>query len=139
MPKTREITIAERAAIVTLHKEGYVTREISKKIGIPQTTVSYTIRRFGTICGVESKQRIGRPRSPTKRDDNYSQTLSKRNRRFTATKILTSVNKTLPKPISKTTVSDRLKQAGLRGYVALRKPLLRKVNKQNGYNGPNNI
>lgn len=121
MPKNRELSIEKRAEIITLHREGYTGREISNKIKIPQATIAYTIRRHSKTGSNASKKRTGRPRATTKSEDKYIQTLSKRNRRLTASQLLAIVNKSRPKPIGTTTVKDRLKEAGLRGCIALKK------------------
>ena len=78
----------------------------------------------------EYKKRTGRPKKTTENEDRYIQTLSKRNRRMTATEIAAEVNKDREDPIGTTTVKRRLLQEGLRGCVAVKKPLLRTQNKK---------
>ena len=78
----------------------------------------------------EYKKRTGRPKKTTENEDRYIQTLSKRNRRMTATEIAAKVNKDREDPIGTTTVKRRLLQEGLRGCVAVKKPLLRTQNKK---------
>ena len=60
--------------------------------------------------------------------------LSKRNRRLTAPDILREINPILNSLIGITTVKNRLHEAGLYGRVALKKPFLKKANKQKRLN-----
>ncbi|GJQ88208.1 hypothetical protein Trydic_g13200 [Trypoxylus dichotomus] len=59
--------------------------------------------------------------------------INKGNRRKTVLKIAVEVNGKHKNPISITTLKWRLGKAGLRGRIAVRKPLLRKQNKQKRY------
>ena len=61
--------------------------------------------------------------------------MSKRNRRLMAPEITSGFNRSHSKSISLTTTKRRLRQAGLSGHIAVRKPLLRIGNKKKGYNG----
>ena len=61
--------------------------------------------------------------------------MSKRNRRLTAPEIISGFNRSHSKSISLTTTKRRLRQAGLSGRIAVRKPLLRLEIKRKGYNG----
>lgn len=56
--------------------------------------------------------------------------LSLRDRFKTALDLRADINKTLPQPISVSTVKTILQTNGLSGRVAVKKPLLCKVNKQ---------
>ena len=78
----------------------------------------------------EDKKRFGRPRKTTKAEDNSIILMSKRNRRLTAPEITSGYNRSHSKSISLTTTKRRLRQAGLSGRKAVRKPLLRIGNKK---------
>ena len=56
--------------------------------------------------------------------------MSKRNRRLTAPKKNSGFNRSHSKSISLTTTKRRLRQAGLSGRIAVRKPLLQIGNKK---------
>lgn len=125
-----ETSIVKRASAITLHKEGYNTREISEKTCVHQRTVSRIIAHYKETGDIEFKKRSGRPRKTELSDDVYLHTLSKRKRRLTAAQLQAAMNETLIWPICKTTIKNRLKEVGLRGCIAIRKPLLRAANKK---------
>ncbi|CAH2088699.1 unnamed protein product [Euphydryas editha] len=59
---------------------------------------------------------------------------SKRNRRLTAPEIAADFNVGCSKPVSVTTVKRRLLDTGLKGCIAVTKPLLRAINKKKRLN-----
>ena len=126
----KELSIEKRSSIITLAKEGYSVREISIKTKIPKSTVHDTVKKLTDSNIFEYTKRTRRPKKTTESEDRFMQTLSKRNRRMTATEIAAEVNKHREAPIGTTTVKRRLLQEGLRGCVAVKKPLLRAQNKK---------
>ena len=128
--KVKELLVEERSRIVVLSEEGYSIREIAKKTGISKSSVGYTLKKFKSTGSYSSQKRSGRPRKTTVGEDRFLQTLSKRNRRKTGPELAAEINRSRDTPISVTTVKRRLRQVGLRGCIAVRKPLLRKQNKK---------
>jgi len=128
MVYTREITVQERASIVTLRNEGYSHAEIGRKLQISKSTVTYTLKRHQETGQNESRKREGRPRITTTKEDRYIKIISKRNRRKTAPEIRAEVCQIFHKDLSVTTVKRRLINSGLNGRIAKRKPLIRKIN-----------
>ncbi|CAK9804896.1 Transposable element Tc1 transposase [Anthophora quadrimaculata] len=126
----KELSIQKRSSIITLAKEGYSMRQIVTKTKIPKSTAHDTMKKLRDTDTFEYKKRTGRPKKTTEHEDRYIQTISKRNRRMTATEIAAEVNKDREDPIGTTTVKRRLLQAGLRGCVAVKKPLLKDQNKK---------
>jgi len=53
--------LAKRQAIIQLHKKGKKQTEISYLLDVPQTTVSYCIRKFKLTGNIEDKPRSGKP------------------------------------------------------------------------------
>jgi len=51
-----------RKSIIKLHKKGKKQPEISYLLDIPQTTISYWIRRYEQIGILEDKKKSGRPK-----------------------------------------------------------------------------
>ncbi|EFN72297.1 Transposable element Tcb2 transposase, partial [Camponotus floridanus] len=121
--------VETRAVIVALHKEGYSTRQISSKIKVSQITVVRTLRRKQETGLNTSRHRSGRPRVTSKNEDKFICVQSKRLRTRTAPEIREELNATREKPVSVPTVQRRLRDYGLKGCIAARKPLLRKQNK----------
>lgn len=129
MKKRREHSIETRGKIQILSEEGYTHREIAKRLKIPRTSVTSILRRYREVGTNETKKRSGRPRCTSTSEDKHIIVMSKRNRRLPATAIKEDLNKTRKCPLSVDTVKRRLRDAGLYGRVACRKPLLRNVNK----------
>ena len=69
-----DISPRKRASIVTLHQYSQASsRDISKKIGVPQTSVSRMIRQYRTTgsVGPKRKGKCGCERKATAKDDAY--------------------------------------------------------------------
>lgn len=130
MAKFKEISLEKRAQIVILRKTGLKHREIADTVGVSKTGLATALARYEETKSNTNKKRCGRPRKTTKNDDQYIQMISTRNRFKTAPDIRAEVNNCLPQPISVSTVRNRLREKGLNGHVALRKPLLRPINKR---------
>lgn len=130
MPKTKELSIEMRATIIAYHNNGKSNRQISQELKVPRRTVDYNVKKFKTSESVRNKTRSGRPRATTSAEDRKIVISSKRNRRLTAPEIAAEVNVERFKPLSVSTVKRRLQEADLHGRVAVRKPLLRAVNKK---------
>lgn len=130
MPKGKPISIEKRAALITLHQEGYSVRKIGEKLNLPKSTVSCTICKYRESGSLNDKNRQGPSRITTNADDRLITIISKRNRMLTAPQITATFNRGRDKPVSVSTIKRRLQENGLHGRVAVRKPLLRKVNRQ---------
>lgn len=130
MPPRRELSAEIRALIIAYHKSGTSNRQIAKKMKIPHATVDYNIKKYRESGSFLNKRRSGRPRATTSADDRRIVVTSKLNRRKTAPEITAELNVGRPKPVSVSTVKRRLQKAGLHGRIAMKKPLLRKQNKQ---------
>ena len=71
-----------------------------------------------------------RPRCTTKQEDKYIRVSSLRNRRLTGPELVASLNGTRKMPVSTSTVKRRLRDAGLLGRVAKKKPYQWLANKR---------
>ena len=76
----------------------------------------------------QNRKRSGRPRCTTKQEDKYIRVSSLRNKHLTGPQL--ALNGTHKTPVSTSTVKRRLRDAGLLGRVAKKKPYLRLVNKR---------
>jgi len=129
MAKKREITNEERAVIVALRQEGYSIRAIAEKTGVTHPTVLYTLRRKTETGSNSSRSRSGRPLVTTKHEDKFICVSSKRERTRTAPDLRAELNGMRNTPVSTSTVQRRLREYGLMGRIAVKKPFLRKQNK----------
>lgn len=130
MAKKGEISIEKRAQIIILQKTGKSYREIAKLLKVSKSSVHDAIKRYRETGKNTNRERPGRPRKTSQRTDNKMYAISKADRFKTATQIRAEINEDLDPPISRTTVSRRLNEKGMIGRVAVRKPLLRPINKE---------
>ena len=94
------------------------------------STVSYTIKRYLETGGNSNRKRSGRPKATTQSEDKFLRVNSLRDRRLTGQQLQVQLNTGRSKEVSVSTVKRRLRDAGLTGRVAVRKPLLRWQNKK---------
>ena len=92
--------------------------------------VTEIIKEFIETSSLEDRKKSGRPPNLTKDDNKYLKTLSLRNRKKTSTELAKDINKATEKNISSSCIRQHLLKSGLRGCVAIRKPLLRGGNKE---------
>ena len=90
----------------------------------------YSLQRTAQTGSNQSRKRSGRPWCTTQQEDKYIRVSSLRKRRLTAPQLAASLNGTRKTPVSTSTVKRRLRDAGLLGRVAKKKPYLRLANKK---------
>ena len=113
-----------------LHEEGYSQRQISSKAGFSKAAVKEIIKKFRETGSLEDRKKSGRPPKLTKDDNKYLKILSLRNRKKTSTELANDINTATGKNVSSSCIRRHLLKSGLRGCVAIRKPLLRRANKE---------
>ena len=130
MPKTRDLTIAERSAIAALHQHGHVSlNNLAKQYSIDKRTVMRICAKQRVIGSVENRPRSGRSRITSAREDRLLQRLQRQQPMTTSRSIqqqffqLTGIN------IAPRTVRHRMVSFGLKSYIASRKPMLSTANK----------
>ena len=109
-----QLTLVERAAIVTLHHEGYNGSEIAHELRCSEKTVALWIHRWQEQHSLEDKERTGRPRCTTDEEDAKMQELAEE-KKFTTPK---EIKNALQLPVSSRTVRRRLDEIHLLGRVA---------------------
>ena len=130
MARKRELSSETRQSILVLRNEGYSMREIAKTLKISYNGVYYSLQRTAQTGSNQSRKRSGRPRCTTEQEDKYIRVSSLRNRRLTGPQLASSLNSTRKTPVSTSTVKRRLRDSGLQGRVAKKKPYLRLANKR---------
>lgn len=130
MAPKKELSIEKRASIIALYKVGLCIREIMKKENVSYGGVRKTISRYKDSGSVKNHSRSGRPRATGQSEDKFIIRTSKRDRFKTAQEIRTELTKFHNIEISNSTIKRRLCEQNLNGYVAAKKPLLRKQNKK---------
>ena len=133
MARTKQLTKEKRVAIITLRNEGQSVRKIAKTLNVSPSGVAKTIKRYNETGTHEDRPRKGRPRVTSASADTFIRVTSLRQRKLSAAQIRDQINATQSsssRHISRTTVKRRLRESGLHGQIAARKPLLRRGNKQ---------
>ena len=128
--KRMEISVEKLAQIIILQKTGKHYREIAKILKISLCSVHTAIKRYRETGQNTNRKQSGRSRKRNQRIDNKIYAISKVNRQKSASEIYAEINEDLDSPISLTTVKGWLKEKDMIGRIAVRKSLLRPVNKQ---------
>jgi transposase len=126
MVKTREIDLPTRGSIKTLKSEGYSSRQIQEKLGIPYSTINYTLRRLELTKSHCNKARTGRPRKTTAIEDQKIIDFIEKSEEPNASILADRLAEMNIAKISARTVRRRLNENGLHGRSPLKKPLLTK-------------
>ena len=130
MGKTAQISKEKRQSAITLRNEGQSLRKIARTLQLSVTAVAKTVKQFEQTGTLEDRKRSGRPRVTSKSDNKFIRVTSLRNRRLTAPEIQAQLNATRSTDVSTSTVQRRLRDAGLKGRIAAKKPLLRVINRK---------
>lgn len=101
---------------------------IAKKLSTTRGTISKVIAKYKQTGSVAEKERSGRPRKTTAREDRILVRTSLENRRLSAMDIREHIHNEYHINLGVRTVRKRLREAGLRGCVAAKKPLLSDAN-----------
>lgn len=109
-------------------------RDIARLQKVSVGGVQYTLKKHADTRSVFDCSRPGQPQKTSKQEDKFIKLISKRNKFKTACQIRAELVETRGTSISISTVKRRLQAAGLKGCVAARKPLLRKINKKKRLN-----
>ena len=130
MARNKNLSSETRQSILVLRNEGYSLQEIAKKLKISYNAVYYSFHRKVQTGSNQNRKRSGRLRCTTEQEDKYIRVSSLRTRRLTSPQLAASLNSTRKTPVSTSTVKKRLRDAGLLGRVAKKKPCLRLANKK---------
>jgi transposase len=108
-----QLTLVERAAIVTLHGVGWTGRDIAQAIKCSENTVSLWLQRWRDERSIADAERSGRPRCTSDDTDQEIGLLSDRKPTLTPK----DIRREMQLPVSAHTVSRRLDEIGLLGRV----------------------
>jgi transposase len=108
-----QLTLVERAAIVTLHNVGWTGRDIARKLRCSENTVALWWNRWNETRSLEDNERSGRPRCT---DDDTDQDIGLLSDN-TPTSTPKDIKRQLRLPVSPHTISRRLDEIGLWGCV----------------------
>ena len=106
-----------RGQIIEMAKNNLSARQICRELGIPHTTVAYTIRRFNKTGENSDTPRSGRPAILTERDKRHLARTVKQNRFMP----LQEITNQLPVEMSIPTARKALNEGGIDHFIAAKK------------------
>ena len=122
-PKPR-ISLENRGKVLALSEEGYSQREIARRVGCCQRSVSDILKKQHLTGSVKDRKIPGRKRKTTIKEDRLIVRKSKADRFKTAPEIKAQMDIQHGVSISSSTTRRRLRKARLNGYKARQKPRL---------------
>nr|CAD7195318.1 unnamed protein product [Timema douglasi] len=112
-------------------KAGKSQRQIVDIVGVSKTCVQQTIRRYNEFGTITNRPRAGCPRKTSLRQDRRLLQLCKKDRNASCSDLLRELKSSCDNiNITERTVCNRLNEAGLGSYFAIRKPLLNEKHKK---------
>jgi transposase len=108
-----QLSLVERAAIVTLHGVGWTGRDIAQEFRCSENTVSLWLKRWEKTRSLEDAERSGRPRCTT--DDTDQEMMLYSNSHHKA--LPRDIQRELELPVSARTVRRRLAEIDLHTFV----------------------
>lgn len=124
MPKTRNLSHDERLQIVTLHQTGTSGRDLARRFGVRPNTILDIIKKNNSLGYVDDQPRSGRPRISSSRSDRQLVIDSLKHPRLSSRTLASRWRNNTDLTASNATVRRRLLEAGVKSYVAPKKPLL---------------
>lgn len=108
-----QLTIVERAAIITLHNIGWTGRDIAQELHCSENTVSLWINRWKETHSLSDAERSGRPRCTTDETDQDMMLYSNEHHHA----VPSTIKRELELDVSAHTVRRRLGEIDLHTYV----------------------
>ena len=124
MAPYRRLSTEERLMVVLKVKQGLSYRTLAKQMKINFITVSSIVRKYAYTKTVADMKLEGRPKKITKKEDRTLVRLSLSNRRLTSFDLKSKLQGNYNITLAARTIRKRLQDAGLRGCIAAKKPLL---------------
>lgn len=120
----RHLSETDCARIVTLLEENNSQRYVANRFGISQSVVSRIYSRFRETGSYHRRPGQGRPRETSNRDDRAIVRQAVQNRSVSVRIIAGHINHDRRRPISTSTIRNRLREAGLHARRPVQVPYL---------------
>ena len=125
MPPYRKTSTELQTRAVVLMEMGVSCREVSRQLKVNVKTIYNIKKRVGESGSVADRPQSGRPKKTSVRQDRALVRYSLSDRRLTSPELRQRMEAELGVTVSSSAIKKRLNSAGLRGCVAVKKPLLR--------------
>ena len=122
MPKEKELSDIQKAQIVAL-EPGFSHAKIGAQLNIQRPTITKFLQRFKSRDSIENLPRPGRPRKTSETGDRWIVRNAESETRVPLKKLKNILNIDL----SEQTIRRRLREAGIRKWRAVKRPLLTKA------------
>ena len=95
-------------------RAGQSTQQVAAVFGVAQSTISRLLQHFHATNSVDDRRRSGHPRATTRRQDDYLQNLTMRNRQIMARALQSKLRTATGVNESDQTIQNRLRADNLR-------------------------
>ena len=127
----KELNADFKEAVVSLYYSGIRQAEISRRLGIPRTTISSVIDRFRKRGNVGNIQRKVAPAKLSRRDSRTIWRTVKINKKWSLSDITALFNQHRDSSVSKRTIQRQLYSEGYHRRVVRKRIRIREVNRKN--------
>jgi transposase len=105
----RHCTLEKKALVFVLHEQKMSLREISKKMGVPATTVHRIIKKYCETRNTDRNPHSGRKDSLVQGDVTFILGEVKKNPKISSSKLASLLETKVSKVVSSKTIRNRLK------------------------------
>lgn len=131
MSPKKQMSVAVKSSIVTLHKENISMREIARRVGYAESAIRKFLKNYAETGSFERKEGSGRKRKTTEREDRDLKFEILKNRFLSASALKREMENTNYANVSVRTVERRLNELGFMSRRPVKKPLLTEKMKRN--------
>lgn len=126
----KEISVDVRELIIKYQSEGKSLREIGRLVGKSHATVQTVLKNYKTNGSLSSKQRSGRPKIFTPREEVLIERKIKKDPKLTASEIAAELLEETGKSCEANTIRRVLKRKGYHSRTARKKPFISEKNRR---------
>ena len=124
--KRKILTEEQRVSVISMSAKGLSNRAIGKKMKVSHQSIGRILQRWNTDGLVKDRKRSGRRRKTDTRTDLRMVRIAKKDRSITTEEI----RKNIGAQVCSRTISNRLKEGGLKSRIATKKPLISEINRK---------
>ena len=124
------MSINDRNPIIVLHEEGYSQVNIAKRLNCSRASVQKLVKKYNETGDVVNKKKSGRPKKLSLRDEQFLKITELQNRKKLSAELVQDLKRATETLVHASNMRRSLIKSGLKGCVAIQKPLLREGNKE---------
>ena len=121
----RSINQEIKNQLIGMYRSKIKICDIAHTLSISQSCVRRNVNKWRLTGSTRDKFRCGAPRKTSRYDDNILFRTARKQPTLSCQQLANELNLALDNPISRSTVSRRLRERGLFSYTAVRKPTLK--------------